>query len=98
MILKLHNAGVAWSVENPASSLIWVTDPFMELMQKIPNFVAFSFHTCMFQAKRKKDTATWTSIKELRLHLERKCDNKREHLQWGRAAKHNGFATAEECA
>jgi hypothetical protein len=51
MILRLHNAGVAWSVENPASSLMWVTDPFMELMQEIPNFVAFSFHTCMFRLR-----------------------------------------------
>ena len=77
---------------------MWVTDPFLELMQEIPSFVAFSFHACMFQAKRKKDTAIWTSIKEFRRHLERKCDDKHEHLPWGRAATHNGFAAADECA
>ena len=98
MILRLHNAGVAWSVENPASSLMWLTDPFMELMSAIPELIAFSFHTCMFQAKRKKDTAIWTSVHELKLHLERKCDGQHEHLQWGRADTHNGFATADECA
>ena len=98
MILRLHNAGVAWSVENPASSLMWLTDPFMELMSEIPELIAFSFHTCMFQAKRKKDTAIWTSVHELKLHLERKCDGQHEHLQWGRADTHNGFATAGECA
>ena len=43
MILRLHNAGVAWSVENPASSLMWLTDPFMELMSAIPELIAFFF-------------------------------------------------------
>ena len=57
MILRLHAAGVAWSVENPAGSLMWVTDPFVKLLEQIPTLVAFSFRTCMFQAKRKKDTA-----------------------------------------
>eukprot|EP00435_Cladocopium_sp_Y103_P073752 s20_g45.t1 len=52
----------------------------------------------MFQAKRKKDTAIWTSVAELRVHLECKCDNSHEHLGWGKAETHNGFATAEECA
>jgi hypothetical protein len=70
----------------------------MELMSEIPGMIVFSFHTCMFQARRKKDTAIWTSINELKLHLERKCDGQHEHLQWGRADTHNGFATADECA
>jgi hypothetical protein len=55
-----------------------------------------SFHTCMFQAKRKKDTAI--CIRELRNHLERKCDSQHEHLAWGKSEKHDGFATADECA
>jgi hypothetical protein len=98
MIVRLERAGAAWSVENPASSLMWLTDPFAELIDEIPSLVAFSFHTCMFQAKRKKDTAIWTSIRELRNHLERKCDSQHEHLAWGKSEKHDGFATADECA
>ena len=98
MILRLERAGAAWSVENPASSLMWLTDPFVELIDEIPSLVAFSFHTCMFQAKRKKDTAIWTSIRELRNHLERKCDGQHDHLTWGKSDKHDGFATADECA
>ena len=98
MIVRLERAGAAWSVENPASSLMWLTDPFVELINEIPSLIAFSFHTCMFQAKRKKDTAIWTSIKELRSHLERKCDGQHEHLAWGKSEKHDGFATADECA
>ena len=95
MILKLSEKGIAWSVENPASSLMWITDPFVQLLEEIPDLIAFSFHTCMFAAKRKKDTALWTSVAQLRTHLERKCDDKHEHLRWGKTA--TGFATAEEC-
>ena len=96
LVLVLHEKGVAWSIENPASSLMWITDPFLHLLQCIPNLIAFSFHTCMFAAPRKKDTALWTSVKQLRQHLERKCDNNHQHLRWGKTA--TGFATAEECA
>ena len=96
VVMMLSAKGVAWSIENPASSLMWITDPFVELLEAIPDLIAFSFHTCMFGAKRKKDTALWTSIHQLREHLERKCDTQHEHLRWGKTAA--GFATAEECA
>ena len=96
VILMLSAKGIAWSVENPASSLMWVTDPFLQLLEAIPDLIAFSFHTCMFAAKRKKDTALWTSVAQLRTHLERKCDGTHEHHSWGKTA--TGFATAEECA
>jgi len=96
VILMLSEKGIAWSVENPASSLMWITDPFLQLLEAIPDLIAFSFHTCMFAAKRKKDTALWTSVAQLRTHLERKCDDKHTHLRWGKTA--TGFATAEECA
>ena len=94
-ILQLDARGIAWSVENPASSLMWITDPFVGLLA-FEHLVAFSFHTCMFQAKRKKDTAIWCSYHELRHHLERKCDGQHPHANWGRTQ--TGFATAEERA
>ena len=75
---------------------MWITDPFLQLLEAIPDLIAFSFHTCMFAAKRKKDTALWTSVAQLRTHLERKCDDMHEHQRWGKTA--TGFATAEECA
>ena len=96
MVLKLDSRHIGWSIENPASSLMWITDPFTQLLGSVRNLIAFSFHTCMFAAKRKKDTAIWTSIPQLRQHLERKCDDRHEHLPWGKTA--TGFATAEECA
>ena len=62
MILMLsERKGNTWSVENPANSLMWITDPFLRLFEAIPDLIAFSFHTCMFAAERKKDTALWTS-------------------------------------
>ena len=96
LINFLDSKNIGWSVENPASSLMWITDPFVEMVQQLQHFDAFSFHTCMFSAKRKKDTAIWTSVPQLRAYLERKCDGSHQHLQWGRTEK--GFATAEECA
>ena len=95
LVKFLDSRNIGWSIENLASSLMWITDPFVEMVQQI-NFDAFSFHTCMFAAKRKKDTAIWTSVPQLRAYLERKCDNAHQHLPWGRTEK--GFATAEECA
>ena len=97
MIRALHCRGVGWSVENPAGSLMWVTVPFVQLQAAISSFLAFSFHACMFQAERKKDAAIWTSVPELRLALERKCDNQHAHKPWGLVGP-NQFATAEECA
>ena len=96
IVLRLHAKNIGWSIENPASSLMWITDPFVALLESIQNVVAFSFHTCMFAAPRKKDTAIWTSVQQLRTHLERKCDGAHQHLRWGRTSQ--GFATAEECA
>ena len=86
VVLSLHARGIAWSIENPASSLMWITEPFVNLLHSIPDLVAFSFHTCMFAASRKKDTALWTSVHQLRQHLERKCDDNHQHLRWGKTA------------
>ena len=97
MIDKLHLRKVHWSVENPAGSLMWATDPFLQLQKAVHKFAAFSFHTCMFQSERKKDTALWTSMFQLQQVLERKCDGKHLHLGWG-VTNEGGFATAEETA
>ena len=68
----------------------------LHLLKMLPDLIAFSFHTYMFAAQRKKDTAIWTCVPQLRLHVERKCDGLHEHLRWGKTA--TSFATAEECA
>ena len=93
----LDNRGIGWSVENPSGSLMWVTQPFVELMQHLgQKCLGFCFHNCMFGSKRKKMTAIWTSVQEL-LQLQKSCDDSHEHEAWG--VTHDGsFATAQESA
>ena len=96
-ICILQERNVGWSVENPASSLMWITDSFVELMQTFPtDMFGVLFHTCMFGAQRRKQTAIWTNIKELCM-LNRTCSNDHEHAPWGLTSS-GSFATAEECA
>ena len=97
MVLLLHSKGVGWSIENPSSSLMWMTTPFQKLVQAMgEELTAFAFHTCMYNAPRKKRTAIWTSVREM-LALQRDCDESHVHKPWG-LTEDNTFATAEECA
>ena len=97
LVLLLHERKVGWSIENPASSLMWLTKPFCKLMQLLQDeILGVTFHTCMFNAPRKKQTALWTNVEWLR-QMERHCDGSHEHLPWG-LTESGTFATAEECA
>ena len=45
-ILKLHARGVGWSVEDPSSSLMWLTDPFQYLQKVLKGeLTAFAFRS-----------------------------------------------------
>ena len=48
LIKLLDSKNIGWSVENPASSLMWITDPFVEMVQQLQHFdVLFSYmHVC----------------------------------------------------
>ena len=93
----LHAQGIGWSVENPASSLMWITTPFVELMNELGTEIhGVLFHTCMFGASRKKQTALWTNMREL-LQLNRSCSGDHPHQAWGLTDEGN-FATADESA
>ena len=97
LVLLQHERKVGWSIENPASSLMWLTKPFCKLMQLLQDeILGVTFHTCMFNAPRKKQTALWTNVEWLR-QMERHCDGSHEHLPWG-LTESGTFATAEECA
>ena len=99
LVFQLHEAGAYWSVENPASSMMWVTTPFVRLQKCLAKqFFGLSFHTCMFGAPRKKHTALWTNMPMLK-RLQRFCIPPADHvhLAWGLTAA-NTFATADECA
>ena len=74
-----------------------MTDPFRQLQQLLKDDItAFAFHTCMYNAPRKKTTAIWASVKQMAA-LCRQCDGSHEHKPWG-LTENNTFATAEECA
>ncbi len=92
----LQERSIGWSIENPSSSLMWITEPTQALCKMMgANLVAFDFDTCMFGATRLKHTALWTNISQLQ-QLERRCDGSHTHEPWGQVGK--GFATALECA
>ena len=96
-VTELQLRGIAWSVENPASSLMWATDAFVKLMHRFRQpIVGICFHTCMFGAPRKKQTALWANFSELTV-LQRQCDDSHVHAAWGLTPE-GTFATAEECA
>ena len=46
--------GIAWSVEDTTSSLMRITDPFLQLLEAIPDTIAFSFHTVCLQPRGRK--------------------------------------------
>eukprot|EP00435_Cladocopium_sp_Y103_P025194 s3525_g6.t1 len=84
-------------LENPSSSLMWVAEPFTELMAVLGDTcLGVSFHTCMFGSRRKKLTAIWTSVRDLE-QLQRFCDGSHDHEAWG-LTRDGTFATAQECA
>ena len=96
-VLMLHSLNIGWSIENPSGSLMWITKPFIELMERLgKECLGFCFHNCMFGSRRKKMTAIWTSVKEL-LVLSRICDEQHSHDAWGLTSD-GAFATAQECA
>ena len=96
-IQLLDEQHIGWSVENPATSLMWITLPFTRLLAKLGRRCkGVSFHTCMFGSRRKKTTALWTSISHL-MQLHRVCDDSHSHDAWG-VTRDGSFATAQECA
>ena len=94
----LHLRKVGWTIENPGSSLMWV-HPDIAALQHLEGVKAIAFHTCMYGAPRRKETAVWTNVDELS-SLQLSCDGKHQHMKWGIVKdKHRShFATRDECA
>ena len=81
-IKMLDRMNVGWSVENPSSSLMWVTTPFVELMQylgkKVPWFLFPQLH--VWVAAEENDS--YLDCVEEILQLHRICDDSHEHEAW----------------
>ena len=57
-----HKLGILWSLENPQSSLFWLTSPMQELWQQLRGSVFFAtFDSCVYGGLRKKATTFWSS-------------------------------------
>lgn len=68
---QCHDQGIPWSIENPASSLLWSMPP-MEVLAGLPGVQRFVLDMCRFGAPHKKPTALLSSANLQVLALE--CD------------------------
>ena len=70
--------GIPFICENPRRSIMWLTDPFVQL----PDSFRFQHvHSCMYGGKRKKRTSFLMNFHAANLLLE--CDDSHSHLPWG---------------
>ena len=100
-VVILHTMGIAWSIENPHSSRMWITSPFKRLfeatMHKRLRIYEVDFHNCMHGGRRPKHSRIIYSGVDFS-SLEAECDHPKDHhMPWGLTKDPNSlFATAEE--
>ena len=96
MCTRFH---IWWSIENPTSSLKWITSPLKSLWEQGRRDMHFAtFHNCVCGGDRKKSTTIWTSCSALKA-LTCACNKDFEHVhkEWGRQPD-GSWATAQEAA
>ncbi len=93
----LNELGIAWIVENPSNSLMWLTSFFKPIMSDMDKYNCRLINTqmCMHGGQRDKRTALLFSKLLDLSEMELQCDNQHEHLSWG-LTKEGVFATAGE--
>ena len=84
--------GIFATVENPARSYMWLTDPFSNIHKRNRRCSAI-LHHCMFGSKRKKATKLLANFHQIS-KLAVLCDGSHTHDPWGRS--HGKWATATE--
>eukprot|EP00973_Karenia_brevis_P042270 5850707-Karenia_brevis.AAC.1 len=60
--MTITEKNIAWSVENPMSSLMWETTPFIKLRQWLQSkgkFSVISYQACMHGGRRPKKCSLW---------------------------------------
>ena len=98
VIRACHSLGVLWSLENPQSSMFWLTSPIQQLWQELRGSVFFAtFDSCVYGGLRKKATTFWSSAPVVQ-SLSLRCHDGlgHQHLPWGRQGP--SWTTAEEAA
>ena len=100
-VQELSRQRICWAIENPASSLMWTTTPFVALLAAKTSgsceVASVSFAHCMHGGGRDKRTSVWHGGGWSLASLAAECDNSHSHRPWG-LSKEPGtlFATAEE--
>lgn len=87
--------GIPFICENPKRSLMWLTDPFLDL----DSTCRFQFvHACMYGSRRRKSTGLLMNFDAANLKSE--CDGQHQHLPWGMVEATDGkskvFSTSLE--
>ena len=98
VISACQEMDILWSLENPESSLFWLTSPIAQLWRTFRSQIFHgTFDSCVYGGMRKKATTFWSncqSVTDLALRCHPSLGH--EHLSWGRSA--SGWTTAEEAA
>ena len=77
MIKQLHTAHIAWTVENPLTSLLWETSYWKDIAEATDPYY-FELHNCMFGGKRLKRTCLASNNSAV-MSLNILCDGQHEH-------------------
>ena len=98
VILACQENSVIWSLENPESSLFWITSPVLSVWKALRRHIFHgAFDSCVYGGARKKATTFWSNCKSVSdLSLRCHPSLRHVHLPWGRQA--SGWSTAEEAA
>jgi hypothetical protein len=73
--------GIYVSIENPTSSLMWLT-PWLGQLLAMPGMLEVTYHQCMHGGGRKRRISWWTNMPRL-AELSVSCDGLHQHLPWG---------------
>ena len=73
-----EKAGNLWTLEQPATSLMWLWGPIAELIAKASTYLA-TIDVCMYGAPWRKPTTLAANFAQI-LRLVRKCDGSHSHL------------------
>ena len=92
LMIKLDSLGKIFTMENPWTSLFWVTPYWLKVANSCKTYMV-ELHYCMFGGKRKKHTALATNCEAV-MELNVLCDEQHPHAPW--TFSNGKFATSEE--
>ena len=79
LITQLQGHGITWTVENPWTSLLWLTKYWIAIAKFKPYYA--EVHNCMYGGQRLKRSC-FASNSPCIMQLQVFCDNQHVHLPW----------------